>query len=218
MRGALAGCLALPRLRAKDTRCMVVNCREALNAGAHRVLRGLRHHRPRGIHARGAAPRAASGPAAPPACSDTDAPFLAARQPKPPAKGAPGTLAKTAGVAAATAAAGTGAGLGYRSFAGTPFLGAPGIGSHGVSPDLAQALAPQPASSIVPSFVTPPGMSDTPLLPMSGDTPPVTTPGPATAVLEPASALILGAALLACVLIGGRGRDRAGGLATGRSP
>ena len=211
MRRAPAGCRALPRLRAKDTRCMVVNCREALNAGARRVLRGLRHHRPRGIHARGPAPRAASGPAAPPACSDTDAPFLAARQPKTLAKSAPSTLAKTAGVAAATAAAGTGAGLGYRSLAGPPLLGAPGIGTRGVSPDMARLLAPQPTSSIVPSFVTSSGTSDTlPLVPQSSTTPLESAPGPAaTSVPEPASALVLGAVLLACLLIRARRRDRA---------
>ncbi len=199
---------------------MVVNCREALNAGAHRVARSLRRHRPRGVHARGHVAKATSAPAAPPACSDTDAPFLAARQPKPPAKSAPSTLGKAAGVAAATAAAGTGAGLGYRSLAGTPFLGAPGIGSRGVAPDLAQSIAPQPASSIVPSFMAPPVASDTPpIVPLSGVTPPGSIPGPtAAAVPEPASALILGVALLACVLIGGRRRGRPGAVPTGRPP
>ena len=190
---------------------MVVNCREALNAGAHRVASSLRRHRPRGIHARGHAPRSSSSPAAPPACSDTDAPFLAARQPKTPGNGGPGALGKAAGVAAATAAAGTGAGLGYRSLAGGPLsAAAPGVGSLSVSPDLAQALAPQTASSAVPSFVTLAGASDTPSFPLlSSISPSDSTPGaPATAVPEPASALILGVALLAGVLIRGRKRGR----------
>ena len=219
---------------------MVVNCREMLSGGARRVARGLRHHRSRGPHAHRPAHGTAAArpaPASPPACSDTDAPFRALRRPAAPAQGGPGTLGKAAGVAAATAAAGTGAGLGYRSLVGAPLRSSgpgfgpgavPGVGSRGVSPDLAQAdlaqtLAPQPASSAVPSFAPLPGTNDTPpFLPVSGVTPPGAVPGATpTAVPEPASALILGMALLAFALTrgrkrGGSGRAGPGGAATGR--
>ena len=197
---------------------MVVNCREMLNAGVRRVARGLHRHRFRGAH--GHAHRAAFGPpapVAPPACSDVDAPFRAPPRPAIPGRGGPGALGKAVGVAAATTAAGTGAGLGYRSLAGAPGFG-PGLGSRGVSPELSQVvLAPQEASSTVPSFVTPPGANDTPpFLPVVGITPPDATPGATpTAVPEPASVLILGMALLACTLIRGRRRGGPGGAATG---
>lgn len=204
---------------------MVVNCREALNAGARRVARGLRLHRPRGAH--GHAHRALFGPpapAAPPACSDSDAPFRALRQPAPPGQAGPGALGKAARVAAATAAAGTGAGLGY-----WPLAGAPGFGPQRSSPGLAQVpqgqsslgqvLTPQLASSNVPSFVMPPGANDTlPFLPVAGTTPPSPVPGATpTAVAEPASVLLLGMTLLAFALIRGQTRGGSGGVATGRS-
>ena len=213
---------------------MAVDCREALNAGARRIARGMRRHRPRGPGHAHHAMFGPPAPAAPPACSDTDAPFHAPR-PKTPGTGGPGTLGKAAGVAAATAAAGTGAGLGYRSLAGAPSPGfgpgaMPGSGPRGLSPGpsqvpmgqaaLSQILAPELASSNVPSFATLPGANDTsPFLPVPGITPSVLTPGaPPNAVAEPASALILGMALLAFALSRGWKRGKPAGEATGRSP
>lgn len=194
----------------------MVDCRAALSAGIRRVTRGLRPHRAWGPHAHGHAHRAMFGPPAPtppPACSDTDAPFRALQQPPGSTPATPGTLGKAAGLAAAATAAGTGAGL-YRSLAGAP---SPGIAPRTFIPGPIQA--PELASSAVPSFVAPLGTNDTPpVLPSPGTLPPNSMPGATpTAVAEPASALVLGAALLACVLVRARKRSGPGVAATGRS-